>query len=263
MDLGIKGKTALVTAASKGLGKAIATELAREGCNVAICARNTTALKHAAKEIKKLTGADILAVRADVTSEKNLKALAEKVHEHYGPVSILICNAGGPPLGKFDKLNESDFRWAVELNLMSTVNLCRLFVPDMRKAKWGRIINMTSISAKQPLDDLMLSNMTRAGVLGFSKTLANEVAANKITVNCICPGYTLTDRLKNFARDLSKKTKVSMGQLYNSWQRSIPSNRLAEPEEVAALVTFLASEKASYINGTAIQIDGGFIKSLV
>ncbi len=262
MDLGLKDKTALVTAASKGLGKAIAKELAREGCKVAICARNTDGLKTAYEDIRGDTGVEALTIKADVTDRSQIEQMAHRIKDEYKHLDILICNAGGPPLGKFDKLKEPDFRRALDLNLMSTVNLCELFLPDMKKRKWGRIINLTSISAKQPLNDLMLSNMARAGVLGFSKTLSNEVAANRVTVNCICPGYTLTDRLKDFARDLSKKSKVSMGQIYNSWQHSIPMNRLAEPEEIAYLVAFLASERAAYITGTAIQIDGGFIKSL-
>lgn len=262
MDLGLDKKTALVTAASKGLGKAIAMELAKEGCRVAICARNSGELKNTADEIKTLTGAEVLPLKADVTSKKQIEAMVQSVEEAFKQVDILLCNAGGPPLGTFDKLDDSDFKWAISQNLMSTINLCRLVLPGMKSRKWGRIINLTSISAKQPLDDLMLSNTARAGVLGFSKTLANEVAASRITVNCICPGYTLTDRLKNFAKDLSKKSKVSVAQIYASWQRSIPANRLAEPEEVAAAVAFLASERAGYITGTAIQVDGGFIKSL-
>ncbi len=263
MELGLEGKVALVTAASKGLGKAIATGLAGEGCKVAICARNSDGLRDAAKEIKDQTGGKVMAIKADVTNKKQIESLVQMTEKEFGRIDILICNAGGPPLGTFDKLDESDFKWALELNLMSTINLCRLVLPAMKKQMWGRIINMTSISAKQPLDDLMLSNTARAGVLGFSKTLANELAATGITVNSICPGYTLTDRLKNFARDLSKKSKVSMGQIYTSWQRSIPANRLAEPHEIASLVVFLASERASYITGTAIQIDGGFIKGLM
>lgn len=262
MDLGLKGKCALVTAASKGLGKAIAAGLAREGCEVAICARDAQGLKDAAKDLKEDTGADVMAIKADVTSKKQIESMVETVENEFKRIDILVCNAGGPPLGRFDNLGESDFKWAIELNLMSTINLSRLVIPGMKKRKWGRVINLTSISAKQPLDDLMLSNTARAGVLGFSKSLANEVAANGITVNCICPGYTLTDRLKNFARDLSKKSKVSMGQLYNSWQRSIPANRLAEPNEIADFAVFLASERAAYITGTATQIDGGFVKGL-
>jgi len=263
MDLGLKNKTALVTAASKGLGKAIAKELVREGCKVAICARNSDSLKTAHEDIRGDTGEDVLTIKADVTVKGQIDQMAERIKDEFKHLDILICNAGGPPLGKFDKLAEADFRRALDLNLMSTVNLCNLFVPDMKKRKWGRVINLTSISAKQPLDDLMLSNMARAGVLGFSKTLAGEVAANRVTVNCICPGYTLTDRLKDFARDLSKKTKVSMGQIYNSWQNAIPAKRLAEPEEIAYLATFLASERAAYITGTTIQIDGGFVRGLI
>ena len=262
MDLGLDGKTALVTAASKGLGKAIAIGLAKEGCKVAICARNAQGLKTAVKEIREETGTEVLAIKADVARRKQVESLVQTLQKEFKRIDILVCNAGGPPLGTFDKLDESDFKWAIEQNLMSAVNLCRLVLPGMKRRKWGRIINLTSMSAKQPLDNLMLSNTARAGVLGFSKTLANEVAANGVTVNCICPGYTMTDRLKNFAKDLSKSTKVSVGRIFNSWQLSIPAKRLAEPAEIASLTVFLASERAAYINGTVIQIDGGFIKSL-
>ncbi len=263
MDLGLKGKTALVTAASKGLGKAIASELSAEGCNVAICARNMTPLKQTATEIGQATGGKVMAVKADVTNKKQIENLVQTVKDQFKRIDILVCNAGGPPLGTFDKLDESDFKWAIELNLMSTINLCRLVLPAMKKKRWGRIINMTSISAKQPLDNLMLSNATRAGVLGFSKTLATEVASRGITVNCLCPGYTMTDRLKTFAKELSKSSKVSVGQIFNSWQRAIPANRLAEPAEIGYLVAFLASERAAYITGSTIQIDGGFTKGLL
>ncbi len=263
MDLGLKGKTALVTASSKGLGKAIAHELSAEGCNVAICARNLVPLKETATEIANATGGKVLPVKADVTSRKQIESLVQTVKDNFKRVDILVCNAGGPPLGTFDKLDESDFKWALELNLTSTINLCRLVLPSMKKRRWGRIINMTSISAKQPLENLMLSNTTRAGVLGFSKTLASEVASRGITVNCLCPGYTMTDRLKNFAKDLSKSSRVSVGQIFNSWQRAIPANRLAEPAEIGYLVAFLASEKAAYITGAAIQIDGGFTRGLL
>jgi 3-oxoacyl-[acyl-carrier protein] reductase len=262
MDLGLSGKSALVTAASKGLGKAIATEFAREGCKVAICARNMTALKEASSEIEKKAGTTVLPIKADVTSRKQVDTMIESVNSEFGRIDILVSNAGGPPLGTFDRLDESDFKWSIDQNLIATIDLCRLVLPGMKKHRWGRIINMTSISAKQPLDNLMLSNTARAGVLGFSKTLATEVAALGITVNCICPGYTMTNRLKTFAKELSKKSKVSVGQIFNSWQRAIPINRLADPSEIGYLAAFLASERAAYITGTAIQIDGGFIRGL-
>ena len=177
-------------------------------------------------------------------------------------VDILVCNAGGPPQGTFETLNETDFSRAIELNLKSTINLCREVIPGMKKNKWGRIIAITSISAKQPLDDLILSNTVRAGVLGFIKSLSNEYAQYGITANSICPGFTTTQRIKDFAKGLSKSTNVTVKQLYKSWERAIPAKRMAEPFEPAALIAFLASESASYLTGTAVQIDGGYIKSL-
>ncbi len=263
MDLGLTDKVAIVTASSKGMGKAVAQQLAEEGAKVVICSRNNDALNKAAKDIQKKTGKEVLPVKCDVTSSTDLENLFKTAKKYLKKVDILVCNAGGPPQGTFEKLTERDFTWAIELNLKSTINMCRLAVPDMKKQKWGRIIAITSISAKQPLDDLILSNTVRAGVLGFTKSLSNEMAKYNITVNSICPGFTATDRLKDFASGLAKKSKFTVKQLFTSWERSIPMNRLADPVEPANLIAYLASEQAAYITGTAIQIDGGFIKSMI
>ncbi len=262
MDLGLSDKIAVVAASSKGIGKAAAESLAREGAKVVICSRNVEALNAAAKDIQKKTGNEVLPVKCDVTLSKDINNLFETTEKYLGRVDILVCNAGGPPQGTFETLSEHDFSWAIELNLKSTINLSRRAVPGMKARKWGRIIAITSISAKQPLDNLILSNTVRAGVLGFTKSLSTELAPHGITVNSICPGYTATDRLKDFAENLSKATNVTVSQLFTSWERAIPANRLAEPREPAGLITFLASEPAAYITGTAIQIDGGYIKAL-
>ncbi len=262
MDLGLKDKVAIVAASSKGIGKAAAQKLAGEHAKVVICSRNIDALNEAAKEIKKNTGSEVLPVQCDVTKISDIEKLFKTTEKYLKKVDILVCNSGGPPQGTFETLTERDFSWAIELNLKSTINLCRRAVPGMKKRKWGRIINITSISAKQPLDDLILSNTVRAGVLGFAKSLSNELAKFNVTVNSICPGFTNTDRIKDFAKGLSKSRKISVKQLYTSWERTIPAQRMADPVEPAALIAYLASEAAAYITGTAIQIDGGFIKSL-
>jgi len=262
MKFGLTDKIAVVAASSKGIGKAAAESLAREGAKVAICSRNIKALNVAAKDIHEKTGREVLPVKCDVTVPRDIANLFSTVEKYLGGVDILVCNSGGPPQGTFETLSEHDFSWAIELNLKSTINLCRHAVPGMKARKWGRIIAIASISAKQPLDNLILSNTVRAGVLGFTKSLSNELAPYKITVNSICPGYTATDRLKDFAENLSKSANVTVSQLFTSWERSIPSNRLAEPAEPAGLIAFLASEAAAYITGTAIQIDGGYIKGL-
>jgi len=177
-------------------------------------------------------------------------------------VDILVCNAGGPPSGVFDEFSPEQWRQAIELNLMSTINLCRAVVPLMQKQRWGRIINITSVSAKQPIDGLILSNMSRAGVLGFSKSLANELARDNITVNCVCPGYTRTERVQELANRMAQRESIAVEAVFQRWEANIPMRRLGEPPELAALVVFLASERASYITGTAIPVDGGYIKGL-
>lgn len=262
MDLGLKDKVAIVAASSKGLGKAAAEKLAEEGAKVVICSRNIEALNTAAKEIAEKTGIDVLPVKCDVTVPKDIENLFKTAEKYLKKVDILVCNSGGPPQGTFETLTERDFSWAIELNLKSTINLCRRAVPGMKKRKWGRIIAIASISAKQPLDDLILSNTVRAGVLGFTKSLSNELAPFGVTVNSICPGYTATDRLKDFAEGISKKSKFSVKQVFTSWERAIPMKRLAEPWEPASLIAYLSSEAAAYLTGAAIQIDGGFIKAL-
>lgn len=262
MDLGLKNKVALVAASSHGIGKATALSLAKEGAKVVICSRNVDALNKAAKEIQTACGSEVLPVQCDVTKPVDIENLFATAEKYLKQVDILVCNAGGPPQGTFDHLSERDFSWAIDLNLKSTINLCRRAVPGMKERQWGRLIAITSISAKQPLDDLILSNTVRAGVLGFMKSLSNEIAAHGITANSICPGFTKTARIKDFAEKLSKIKNLSVTQLYNSWERNIPAKRMAEPLEPASLITFLASEQAGYINGTTIQIDGGFIKSL-
>jgi len=262
MDLGLKDKVALVAASSRGIGKATALSLAREGAKVVICSRNIDALNKAAMEIKNACGNEVLPVQCDVTKPVDIENLFNTAEKYLKQIDIVVCNAGGPPQGTFENLSEHDFSWAIDLNLKSTINLCRRAVPGMKERKWGRLIAIASISAKQPLDDLILSNTVRAGVLGFMKTLSNEVAVHGITANSVCPGFTATARIKDFAEKLSKIKNLSVTQLYNSWERTIPAKRMAEPHEPAGLITFLASEAAAYITGTAIQIDGGYIKSL-
>jgi 3-oxoacyl-[acyl-carrier protein] reductase len=262
MDLGLKDKVAMVAASSQGLGKAVALGLAQEGAKLTICARGQEKLNQTAAEIRDRTGAEVLAVGIDVTVEADVQRLVEETLAQYGRVDILVCNAGGPPSGVFDDFSPEQWRQAIELNLMSTVNLCRAVVPLMREQRWGRIINITSVSAKQPIDGLILSNMSRAGVLGFSKSLANELARDNITVNCVCPGYTRTERVQELADKMAQRESSTVEAVFQRWEVSVPMRRMGEPPEFAALVVFLASERASYITGTAIQVDGGYIKGL-
>jgi 3-oxoacyl-[acyl-carrier protein] reductase len=205
MDLGIRGKVALVTAASRGLGRATAEELAAEGAAVVMCARGKEALASAAQAIRNATSAEILDVQADVSNAEDIKRLIESAMNRFNQIDILVTNAGGPPSGPFESLGPEKWNDAIRLTLLSAVNLCRAVVPGMRQRKWGRIINVTSMTVKQPVDGLMLSNSLRAGVTGFARTLANEVARDGITVNNILPGYTRTERVESLARAAAER----------------------------------------------------------
>ena len=263
MDLGLKDRVALVAAASRGLGKAAAWELAREGARVAICARGEDALRAAAAEISSDTGSKVFPVVADVTKPDNIKKLVSSVEEHFGQIDILVANAGGPPTGTFLDFDDQAWEAALRLNLLSTVRLCRAVLPGMRARSWGRIVNITSVTVKQPMDGLILSSAARSAVVGMAKTLSNECAAQGINVNNVCPGYTLTDRVKNLAEKQAAKDGKSVEEIIEGFAAEIPARRLGRPQELAALVVFLASERASYITGTTIQIDGGYVRSLL
>jgi len=263
VDLGLKDRVALVAAASRGLGKAAAWELAREGARVAICARGEDALRAAAREIAEDTGGEVFPVAADVTDPSDIKRLVTAVEEQFGRIDILVSNAGGPPTGAFADFNDNAWEAALQLNLLSTVRLCRAVLPGMRARNWGRIVNIISASVKQPMDGLILSSAARSAVVGMAKTLSNECAAQGITVNNVCPGYTLTDRVKNLAEKQAAKDGKSVQEIIEGFAAEIPARRLGRPQELAALVVFLASERASYITGTTIQIDGGYVRSLL
>jgi len=263
MDLGLKEKVALVTAASKGLGKAAALELAREGARVAICARTESPLRAAADEIEKATGGKVLPVVADVSNADDIEKLVQATVDHLGRLDILVTNAGGPPAGYFFDLNDDVWQAAFELTLMSTVRLCRAAVPYMQKNGWGRVVNITSVSVKQPIDNLLLSNAFRAGVVGLSKTLSNQFAGDGITVNSVCPGYTRTDRVTQLNAARARELGIDEKKVERQVTADIPMGRMGQPEELAALIVFLASERAGYITGTTIQVDGGYVKGLL
>lgn len=262
MDLGITGKVALVAAASRGLGKAAALRLAGEGARVVICARNEDKLLRAQREIEESSGGSVAAFTADVTDEKQTQAFVDFARDSFGAVHILVCNAGGPPSGFAEDFKPGDYRRAFELNLLSTVALCYAAVPIMKEQGWGRIIPIASVSAKQPIDNLILSNTARAGVLGFAKSLSAQLAPFGITVNTICPGYTRTERVEELAASYAQSGKGTVDEFFKRIQENIPMNRLGRPEEFAQAVAFLASEGAGYITGAALQVDGGFIKGL-
>lgn len=259
MDLGLAGKVAVVGASSKGLGRAVAEELAAEGARIVMCARGEDALRKAAAEIRTRHGADVLDVVADVSATADAKRLIDAALDRYGRIDILVNNSGGPPSGAFESLTPEMWDTAAKTLLKSVVEMTRLVLPGMKERRWGRILNVTSIAAKQPVDGLMLSNSLRAAVIGFARTLANEVAPFGVTVNNLLPGYTRTDRVEQ----LSRAAGSDSGAVAAKWEKEIPVGRLAEPREFAALATFLASERASYITGSSIAVDGGWIRGLL
>lgn len=263
MDLGLKGKVAIVAAASKGLGRAVAEEFAKEGCEVAICARTAADLERTATEIGKSCGREIFGRALDVTNQEAVRKFVADVDARFGSVDICVTNAGGPPAKKFFDISLDDWRTAVDLTLLSTVYFAREVLPRMRSNKWGRLLTITSVSVKQPIEGLLLSNSLRAAVAGLAKTLANEFGADGITVNNVCPGYTLTERLDELAEKQARRNGIPRDDIFNSWSSQIPSGRLAQPAEFAALVAFLASARASAINGTTIAVDGGWVKGLL
>jgi 3-oxoacyl-[acyl-carrier protein] reductase len=262
MDLRIEGKVALITAASKGLGKAVAIQLASEGANVIICSRNIDSLQKTESEIEKNTNKEVSIIACDVTNEKQVKQMIDSVIQEFGTIDILVTNAGGPPAGSFSDFDVVDYRNAVELNLLSTISLCQKVVPLMQKQQWGRIVMMTSVSVKQPIDNLILSNTVRTGVIGFMKSLSNEVAIDGITVNSICPGYTKTQRVENLAKAFTDSGKGTIEDFYKKLEAEIPMKRIGSPEEFAQSVAFLVSEGAGYITGVSLKVDGGFAKGL-
>ena len=257
MDTGLQGRAALVGGASKGIGKAAAIGLAREGCRVAICSRSQQNLDAAAADIRASTGYDALTIACDMAQHDDIKrAIAEAV-QIFGGLDIVVNNAGGPPTGTFDTLDEDYWRHAIDQNLLSAVRVIREALPHLRRSGAGRIINVTSVSVKTPLDGLMLSNSTRLGVIGMAKTLSREVAAEGITVNNVCPGNIATERLMSLIEERASRQGISLEQAVQVEEGRIPMGVLGEAEDVANLIVFLASAKARYITGTTTQVDGG------
>jgi 3-oxoacyl-[acyl-carrier protein] reductase len=258
MDLGLKGKTALVTAASKGMGRACALQFAAEGARVAICARTEADVKAVADEIRS-KGGEVLALRADVTNAADVKALVSRTIETFGGVDILVANAGGPPRGGLTEMSDEQWHAAFDVTVVSVVRLIREVVPSMRARKWGRILTIQSVSVKQPVDGLLLSNATRPATAGLMKTLVPELGKDNITFNVVCPGPIMTDRFLGGA----KQAGLPVDQYVAKSAQTIPLGRVGTPEEFANVIVFLASDRASYVTGVAIQVDGGVVRGIL
>ena len=263
MDLGIEGKAALVCGSSQGLGRAIADALAAEGADVAINSRSPEKLAQVRADITEASGANVIAIAADLTDPDGVAEVVRAAEEAFGKIDILVTNTGGPPAGLFEDHSAEVWRDTIAQNFESVVNLVRAVLPGMKERRWGRILNVTSISVKQPVGGLILSNAIRAGVTGFAKTVANEVAPFNVTVNNVLPGFTRTERLIHLAEAVAEREGVTVEGAYEGWEKEIPMGRLADPPELGAVAAFLCSEKASYVTGQSIAVDGGWIKGLV
>jgi 3-oxoacyl-[acyl-carrier protein] reductase len=260
MDLGIRNRVAMIAAASKGLGRATAESLAREGVRVSICARSEASLSEAKAAIER-EGGDVLAVACDVSKPDDLARWFATTVERFGQVDILVTNTGGPPAAPFMKLTEEQWASGIESTLMNIVRLCRIVIPDMQKRGWGRIVHITSLVAKQPTDLLTVSSTLRAGISGLTKTLADQVARDGILVNAVLPGHYMTDRQRQLSEIRAKEQGTTPEEYLERAAQAIPLGRYGRPEELGDVIAFLCSERASFLTGTSIQVDGGQVRS--
>ncbi len=262
MNLGIRGRTALVAASSTGIGRAIAEGLAAEGARVGLCSRTEAPVRRAAAEIAERHGVETCAVVCDLSGREGPRRFVGEASSRLGAPAILVTNAGGPPPGLFEEVGDDAWRAAFDLTLMSAVRLIREALPGMRAQRWGRIVNIASISVRQPIEGLILSNALRSAVMGLAKTLSREVGPDGILVNNVCPGYTSTDRLSDLAQRRAAARRISAEAIFEEWRASTPVRRIGTPAEVASLAVFLCSEAASYVTGQTVCADGGLVAGI-
>lgn len=262
MELGLRGKVAIVCASSEGLGKASAKALAKEGAKLVICSRNEEAIKGTAVEIQAQTGSEVYPVVADLSVATDIVRLVKEAKTKFGTVHILVNNAGGPPTGDILSLTDEQWQRAHDLTLMSMVRMTREVLPLMIGQNWGRVVTITSFVAKQPSDELMLSVSIRPGILGLSKILANQFTKHNITVNTVCPGNIFTKRQEELSQTRASSKKMSVEEYIAAQTKNIPAGRYGKPEEIGDVVAFLCSERASYISGINLLVDGGLAKGI-
>jgi len=262
METGLKDRVVIVAASSQGIGRATAEAFAAEGCRLAICARSADALNAAAEQIRNQHRAEVFAKPVDVGDSRLIREFIHEVAAHFGGVDICVTNAGGPQAKGFLATTIEEWKAAVELNFLSAVYFAREVIPLMQRKRWGRIITITSVTTKQPVADLVLSNAVRAAVVGLMKSLANEFGKDGILVNNVAPGFTATDRLKELAKSRAAASGKSEKEIFDGWAADAPLKRLGSPREIADTIVWLASDRASYITGQTVLVDGGLYKGL-
>jgi 3-oxoacyl-[acyl-carrier protein] reductase len=260
MDLGLRNRVALVTAASRGFGRAVAEQLGREGARIALCARSAEPLREAAAAVKTAGAAAVLAEAVDVRDDAAVRGLVARTEQELGPIELLLVNAGGPPAKSFTETDLSDWEEAYRLNLESALRLCRLVLPGMVARGWGRIVQITSVTVRQPVENLVLSNVIRPAVHALTKSLALEAAPHGVTVNSVAPGFHLTAAVERLITRKMQQEGLARQEVLDAWAREIPAGRLGHPEELAALVLFLMSEQAGYLTGQCLVADGGWVR---